>query len=96
MTKNLIPEIAKMLGVQISEEFKVTDSELTYRFTMKHLESYCEGDSWRLCHPDALVNLIEGRCEVIKLPWCPQCGDKFWTYAGNRFVISWDMWLGTA
>lgn len=34
MGKNLIPEIAKMLGVEVGEEFKVKgDGELTYIFT---------------------------------------------------------------
>lgn len=33
MTKNLIPGITKMLGVELGEEFKVKgDDELTYRF----------------------------------------------------------------
>ena len=34
MRKNLIPEIAKMLGVQLGEKFKVKDEdEQTYVFT---------------------------------------------------------------
>ena len=34
MSKNLIPEIAKLLGVEVGEEFKVKDEDgLTYRFT---------------------------------------------------------------
>ena len=33
MAKNLIPEIAKLLGVEVGEEFKVKgDDEQTYRF----------------------------------------------------------------
>lgn len=34
MSKNLIPEIAKLLGVEVGEEFKVKgDDELTYTLT---------------------------------------------------------------
>lgn len=33
MAKNLIPEIAHMLGIELGEEFKVKgEDELTYRF----------------------------------------------------------------
>lgn len=101
MSKNLIPEIAKMLGVGIDEEFKVTGSNLTYRFTEKNLEAFYKDDFgedcfWGHCSEFALADLIKGKNEIIKLPWCPQYGDKYWSYAYDRFSPFWYTWSGTA
>lgn len=39
MSKNLIPEIAKMLGVELGEEFKIKGYDgLTYKLTYNGLE----------------------------------------------------------
>ena len=43
MAKNLIPEIAKMLGVEIGEEFKIeTFDYITYRFDNDGLKATCD------------------------------------------------------
>lgn len=83
MSKNLIPEIAKMLGVEIGEEFKVKgEDELTYRF---------DSDGLKLTHDSgielaqisanvAFVDLVNGKDEIVKLPWKPKKGETYYTF----------------
>lgn len=48
MSKNLIPQIAEMLNVEIWEEFKVKGDNVTYKFTsdgtgnLRFMEKYGE------------------------------------------------------
>lgn len=83
MSKNLIPEIARMLGVELGEEFKVKgEDELTYRF---------DSDGLKLTHDSgielakisanvAFVDLVNGKDEIVKLPWKPKKGDGYYTF----------------
>ena len=99
MTKNLIPEIAKLLGVEIGEEFKVIDThenECTVRFIENNLQVFDELDkNWR-DFARAVGLIVSGEYEVIKLPWKPKLNDVFWTYACNDFVVCWNKWDGSA
>ena len=93
MSKNLIPEIAKMLGVEIGEEFEVKgDDALTYRF---------DSDGLKLTHNSGIelapisanvvfVDLVNGKDEIVKLPWKPQIGELYYTFAS--FNESWRIW----
>lgn len=86
MSKNLIPEIVKMLGLQLGEEFKVEGyDELTYRFA---------GDGLKLTHDSgielaqisanvAFVDLVNGKDEIVKLPWKPKKGEDYYTFGGS-------------
>lgn len=75
MSKNLIPEIAKMLGVELGEAFKVKgDDELTYKFTNDGLVLIqTDGFGLELELADvaakvALCSLLNGKDEIVKLP----------------------------
>ena len=86
MSKNLIPEIAKMLGVELGEEFKIKGfNGVTYRFA---------NDGLRLTHDDgsrkfdttanmALIDLLSGIAEIVKMPWKPKREGTFWTFCIN-------------
>ena len=88
MSKNLIPEIAKMLGVELGEEFKVKgEDELTYRF---------DSDGLKLTHDSgieladvsakvAFAALLNGKDEIIKLPWKPKAGEQYYSFGGRFF-----------
>lgn len=83
MSKNLIPEIAKMLGVELGEAFKVKgEDELTYRF---------DSDGLKLTHNSgielakisanvAFVDLVNGKDEIVKLPWNPKECEDYYTF----------------
>lgn len=94
MSKNLIPEIAQMLGVAIGEEFKIKgEDELTYRF---------DSDGLKLTHDNgielaqisanvAFVDLVNGKDEIVKLPWKPKQDETFYTFGihatENKWVV---------
>ncbi len=88
MSKNLIPQIAQMLGLQLGEEFKVKgDNELIYRLT---------NDGLKLTHDSgieladvsakvAFAALLNGKDEIIKLPWKPKAGEQYYSFGGRFF-----------
>lgn len=65
---NYIPEIAKMLGVEIGEEFRLSNSEYIYKIVdngllrkNKPIETWYYDNSM-------LRSLLSGEIEIIKLP----------------------------
>lgn len=79
MGKNLIPQIAKILGVELYEEFKIKDrhgeliSDKTYKFG-KNTLLYCYQDD-DICYTASrttLQSLLNGKYEIVKIPWKPK------------------------
>lgn len=72
-----------MLGVELGEEFKIKGfNGVTYRFA---------NDGLRLTHDDgsrkfdttanmALIDLLSGIAEIVKLPWKPKKGETYYTF----------------
>lgn len=105
MNKNIMSQIAQMLGVEIEEEFKVdiaTEGEI-FRITengleFKKLESSSSdfGDTtlqvWKTI-PTSFVKLLTGEAKIVKLPFIPKQGDVYWSF--YRSTIT-DKWLATS
>lgn len=98
MAENLIPEIASMLGVELGEKFKIKgENELmTYSFNSDGLQ-VTYGDGIKIPHMStnlALVALVNGKDEIVKLPWQPKKGDTFYTFASipNKWVVRIAWW----
>lgn len=87
MSKNLIPEIAKMLGVELGEEFKIKGYDRTYWFDLDGLHSgeYAADD-------EDLHDLLCGVTEIIKLPWKPKEGEKYWSFLPGAWMVTWYTW----
>lgn len=96
MAKNLIPEIAKMLGVELGEEFKIKGYDgLTYKLTDNGLElATVDGQKTKWFDHGALNSLLKGKMEIVKLPWKPKKGDTFYTFASipNKWVVRIAWW----
>lgn len=93
MSKNLIPEIAKMLGVELGEEFKIKGYDPTCWFDLDglHFDGWVAEDE-----EDAMLhNLLCGEAEIIKLPWKPKKGDVYFTFGllGDKWVVR-SLWWG--
>lgn len=87
MSKNLIPEIARMLGVELNEEFKIKGYDgLTYKFVNYGLKLSFQNDIGITAIPTnvALVNLLNGNDEIVKLPWKPKECEDYYTF-GKSF-----------
>lgn len=68
MAKNLIPKIAKLLGVEVGEEFKVKGDgdELTYRF---------DSDGLKLTH-DSGIELAQYYLRLFAKKWVRKRGGE--------------------
>lgn len=100
MAKNLIPQIAKMLGVEIGEEFKVDRYEydgLTFKFAENMLMSRSDlkGAEWGITYV-ILSELLGGDAEIVKIPWKPKKGDVYFTFEllGGKWVVRSFLWGG--
>ena len=89
MSKNLIPQIAKMLGVELGEEFKIEGDNRTYWFDLDGLHS---GEYVAEDEDDAMLHdLLCGEVEIVKLPWKPKQDETFYTFGihatENKWVV---------
>lgn len=85
MAKNLIPEIAKMLGVELGEEFKIEGYDgLLYKLTNNGLElTTVDGQKTKWFDHGALNSLLKGKMEIVKLPWKPKEDEAYYTFGTN-------------
>lgn len=109
MNKSLIPAIANLLGVELGERFKVCSkgcAEIDFPlFTNEYFldekgglmcsneDSFCKVNDASM-----LGNIILGEFEIMKLPWSPKDGDKYYTigFTGSSIkpYITWYIWNG--
>ena len=101
MAKNLIPEIARMLGVEIGEEFKIKGyEEWFYKFDNDRGVMFKHNDDVKM--PVAPVSvcvaflaLLRGKCEIIKLPWKPKNGAYYYTFSisSGKWIVRPSWWI---
>ena len=85
MAKNYMADVAKMLGVELGEEFKIDGSNLTYKFFENGLYFRCI-EGW-LPAKYQFLDLIKGELEIVRLPWQPKNGDRYY-FPGDGFTIT--------
>ena len=82
---NYMPEVLKMLGVEVGEEFNVTNwCSNPYKFD-KNYELRTKYNS--TVESSNLFNLLKGICEIEKLPWKPKEGDFYHCVLHNNTVV---------
>lgn len=110
MAENLIPKIAKMLGVEIGEEFKVTGIYRGMTPTKIFLLSlkgllYRSGNqtNWQSVDSSFYEGLLQGEFEIVKLPWKPKLNQTYFTFGcertlgyGRVWVVELRGWEGSA
>ena len=82
MSKNLIPKIAELLGVELGEEFKLDicgDDIFQITESGIWMRKGIDKEEW-VEKPFEFVMLCNGDAEVIKLPWKPKENEKYWTF----------------
>lgn len=98
MSKNLIPQIAQMLGVEVGEDFKIKGyTEQTYRFDADGLKARFDScPKEGLSFANAMLgSLLAGTDEIVKLPWKPKKGETYFTFdrIGNKWSTN-SYWWG--
>lgn len=86
MSKNYMPEVARMLGVEINEEFDLiyeTGQKSDwgpYKITRDGLVD--ESGNWTL-NETAILNLLKGNYNLQKRPWRPKNEEMYWFIDSN-------------
>ena len=96
---NHIAEVAKLLGVELGEYFKITsdtkgdypgDYQNYYRFTENNcFETSVDGVKWETATVIVLRGILMGDTRIVKLPWKPQEGDKYY-FPCPASIEKWD------
>ena len=92
MGKSLIPIIVKELGLEFNEPFKIVgNGDNLWRFTETNFQFYDNyfQDDWVNVKPHIVATLLLETPEIIKLPFEPKTGDKYWTYDEMWRVEDW-------
>lgn len=86
MSKNLIPEIAKLLGVEMEEAFKIRRPD--YEVCENGIYAFFENEGLMKKNEQGefdnnssieFEDLCLGNYEIVKLPWEPKTRDIYWT-----------------
>lgn len=97
MAKNLIPAIARMLGVELGEEFKIDiRSNDVFQITESGIwmKKDVNKDEW-VEMPFEFMMLCNGDAAIVKMSWKPKKGDVYYTFEllGDKWVIR-SLWWG--
>lgn len=78
MAKSHIPEIARMLGVELEEEFKIKGDDRICFIDLDglHLDYHVADDEDNAM----LHDLLCGDAEIIKIPWKPKEGQTVYSF----------------
>ena len=83
MAKNYMADVAKLLGIELEEEFMVTEDDSIYKLTKYGLEYKSDNGNWYYTN-DGFLNLLDGTIEIVKLPWQPKYGKEYY-YPSSYF-----------
>ena len=91
MAKNYMADVAKLLGIELEEEFMVTEDESIYKLTKDGLEY--KSDNGNLYYAnDVFLNLLDGTIEIVKLPWQPKKGEVYCRPMDGFEDVDFDNW----
>lgn len=82
MAKNYMQDVAKLLGIELEEEFKLTGYSGTFMLTNKGM-MWLTPDKRKSSEVFALEDLLTGRNELVRVPWQPKGGDEYYYPACN-------------
>lgn len=77
---NYMKNVAKLLGVEVEEDFCIKNYEGFFRFTEGGLQWLLGSPAkWVPVKIPILKELLTGVTEIVKLPWKPQTGELYYT-----------------
>ena len=80
MAKNLMTDVAKLLGVELNEAFEVTNGKHTSKAIIIN-NTFCEITREGMTNPNSLLLqvVLKGEFSVQKLPWKPKLDEEFYS-----------------
>ena len=98
---NHMKEVAKLLGVELRETFKIADDIFGehpkyYRFAENVcLEASNDGGYWETADAGVLEDILMGDVRIVKLPWRPKYDETYYTPSiSNAFGYNSFYWRG--
>lgn len=97
MNKNLMPEVAKLLGVELGEEFIIenADRKENVALTLVGLRVIRPNNVVSPDHGKLLSKVLQGLYEVKKLPWEPKSCDSYYVLNAETGRIECYSWGAT-
>lgn len=94
MAKNLMPEIAKLLGVELGEKFIIqnADRKETVVLAMDGFHVIQPNDVLGPDHGKLLSKVLQGLYEVKKIPWEPKYKEEYFHPHISRKEVSIEQW----
>lgn len=77
---NLIPKIAELLGVELGEEFNVVSKDGSERICVLSHDGLLDKTNDVFYNKELFVDIACGKLEIIKLPWNPKKGERYYTF----------------
>lgn len=101
MAKNYMADVAKMLGVELNEEFEVVIPDETehqpvrYQFNSNQFGCWETegGNSGFHVHWNLLLMILCGQAYIKKLPWQPKGGDEYYCPVCSFKDVSRTSWV---
>lgn len=96
---NYYKKIAEMLGVELGEEFSLKDNKTKnivrprYKITQEEGLMYSVNRN-EFARSLFLLSIINGSYSVVKLPWKPKNGDRYWYHSEALDEENCVMWKG--
>lgn len=91
---NYMKDVAKILGVELEEEFKIKGFEPIYKITNYGLVIKTDSNNWCEMSGDTFLQLIRGDYVIRKLPWQPRKGDKYYSPSSYFKYVDVALWGG--
>lgn len=76
MAKNYMQDVARMLGVELEEEFMIFRVSGTYKFTTEGVEVK-SNKRWVVLNL-FLIDLLTGKHRIVKIPWQPKDEEHYY------------------
>lgn len=98
MAKNYMQDVARMLGVELGEEFMIKDPDghlidaKFYRIT--EAGCFCRNNNQNSIGAGKLLGILEGTFQIKKLPWRPKKGEKYYIPSPDFSHTLCDYWDG--
>ena len=89
---NHMAEVAKMFGLELEEHFHITKKSYentVYKFTKDGVAFYDNKLRTWYESVGALAGILTGETEVVKLPWKPREGDRYY-FPRPASIEKWD------
>ena len=94
MAKNLMPEIAALLGVEVGEEFKLKGlrSRWIYKFTEDSFLCRLDDFRWESAFY-MMEDILHGTVAIEKLPWEPKYKEYYYSPSVSKKLVIELLWL---